>query len=410
MIVAIAFAVLGGSLAFRFQPQNGAQRLTYRGALGLRVSAGLAFGAVYTYWVGQGDTLHFFQQAQALRDLALSSPTEYLSYLTESQFPHYESASRDGFFAKLLSLVLLISGGSYWMATLWFSLGAFAAAWFLAHVLSMGFTQHREAAVLAFLGLPSLLFWSSGVLKETVLIGSLFYLFAIAVLYDRGDSIRWQHGLLMVLCLFFLIKMRYFLFGAVFLLYLILIFRKVTQSAIPSQIIWPTMAVIAVVSIYWVSKLNYNLNFNHLPQSVYDNYVTIYQNSSPGHALTFPAFEPTWLSLLLHLPLGLFAGFFRPFFGEGSPYVFMSQIESVVLLSLVVWSAFLILKGKVQSRPPFLFWLALGYVVVLASLMPLASPNFGTLMRYRTAYLPICFYLAGLLPFSVFSQKKGRIA
>lgn len=389
-----------------FRPGDSLHQKVYWAGLVSKIAGAGVLGLVYTQWKPDGDMLYFYRDAHALWTQALTHPGDYLSYLYQSQLPHYEAGSRNGFFIKILSMILLLSNGNFWIAGLFLAMISFAGAWFLVRSLSnekVGFL----IASASFLFLPSLVLWASGITKETLLCAALFYLIGIGIRYHKGGPITFFQVLVTVLALFLLVKIRYFLFGIVILGYLTLILHQLNRIPLPRFLKITGVVLLGSLSVYFVSKLNFNLNFNHLPQSVFDNNTQILSASAPGYAMTFPL-APTWKSILLNIPLGFASGIFRPFPGEGPFIYFFAQLESFLLIVGIGYTLVLVVSGKQRVPLSLLLVCALVFILILASLTALTTPNFGTLIRYRSVYFPLAFYLSWILPFTQFFFKKAE--
>jgi hypothetical protein len=69
----------------------------------------------------------------------------------------------------------------------YFSLISFGASWFLFRKINQYFHESTQAAAIAFLFFPSVVFWSSGIIKETLTLASLYFLVGVflQIFFDR---------------------------------------------------------------------------------------------------------------------------------------------------------------------------------------------------------------------------------
>jgi xanthosine utilization system XapX-like protein len=363
---------------------------------GLRLIAAFAFGAIYFIYLGEGDTLHFFSKASELSDMARSDWTAYVEYLFSSQFEMYKADRRDGFFIKAVSFFCLLTGDHYWLTTAYFALISFFATWYFIGSLS-SITQNKHALVFAFLLLPTPIFWTSGVMKDTLVWVAMMISLGGLLKIKKPPGASIGEIIVGLIGLFILFRLRYFLFGITFGVCVIVILDQIllaNQATRKTQFL--TWGISFVAIICFISLLNPNLYLSNFPQALFDNYQQIIQNSEADKALIFEP-NPTWESVILHLPQSLFAGLFRPFLGEGSPWIWLHGLENLLILSGFTYS---IIKIKSVSSPGMSLLCAIGFLLILAALMPLASPNFGTLMRYKAAYLPFLSYFTLYIPLS----------
>jgi len=97
--------------------------------------------------------------------------------------------------------------------------------------------------------------------------------------------------------------------------------------------------------------------------------------------------------MLRNAPLALFSGLFRPFFWEAqNAFQLLAAFENAVLFLLTIVSIKK-LKNLWLSADRLLIFSALAYCILLGVFLALSTPNFGTLSRYRTCFLPFLFFL-----------------
>jgi hypothetical protein len=361
--------------------------------LGIRVIAGLAFAIIFTYYVGSGDTLSFFSEAGKLASKAKTDFIGYISELFSNQHAHFKSESRNDFFVKIVSLFSLITNHNYWITTLYFAAFSFLAVGYFIQILSKHFPQTKFAFLISFLIIPTPIFWNSGILKDTLIFSIMVVIAAMIIDFNQTKRIGWRSIVFLVIGTFILWKLRHFT-GALAVLMIFStviqhVFRQI-QLSLKWRVIGWTVALFTCILA--VSILNRNLNLNFLPQAIYDNYISL-SHISTLNKIDFSSLLPTWKSLIFHMPKSFITGLYRPFIWEGSAFLMLHKIENLVLIIL---SIFALRNVKLIGKLNFLSILAICLIAILATLMPLASPNFGTLMRYKAIYLPFVFYLLAL--------------
>lgn len=149
--------------------------------LGLKLLAGVVVGLLYLYhYPYRGDTFQLFEESAALSKFAFRHPVDYVKILFFDTFSNIEGyplslygQPRAFFTAKLLSIINLFTFHNYWITGLYLSLFSFWGLWRLANVLVRWYPETEIAAAVAFLLFPSVVFWSSGVLKESIVMGCL---------------------------------------------------------------------------------------------------------------------------------------------------------------------------------------------------------------------------------------------
>ncbi|MEO9474960.1 MAG: hypothetical protein ABJG41_05485 [Cyclobacteriaceae bacterium] len=383
---------------------NGLGKKWFWIGIGMRFCGAAAFALIYVVWIGTGDTIHFFSHGSDLASLAKTDFSSYLDYIFSSQHDMYKSDRRDGFFIKIVSFFCLATNNNYWITTTYFALISFFSSWYFVGNLYKVSTQ-KYALIFAFLIFPTPIFWTSGLMKDTIVWSAIVVAIgSILKIKQRPGGITIGTIFLISLALFLLFELRYFLFGATLGLIIITLvdqFIGKRQLSKPQKwTIWLSLFLLVLTSI---SLLNPNLYLHNFPQALFDNYEQIIQNSESGKFLVFDL-KPTWVSIFKNLPTSLLSGLFRPFPGEGGWFYLLHGLENILTLATTIYS---VLKIRSISAPGTTALAALFFILVLASLTPLASPNFGTLMRYKAAYLPFLAYFATFIPFKTLFPNQS---
>lgn len=371
--------------------------------LSIRIIGAMGFGVVYVLWQGQGDTITFFNQAKELSSLAKYDFSSYLDYLFSSQYDLHKSEARDGFFTKVLSVFTLLTNNNYWLTSLYFAFLSFLPIWYFINQLVAIFPSHKWNLVIAFMVLPSPIFWTSTILKDALAFSSIILLMTYFLKINRAQLFKWFDYLLLALSFFLLWKLKYFLFGLSISVFIIIASDRYLLRNIKNLklkiLAWIGLVFVAITGI---SAVNPNLYFLNFPQAIYDNYILIIEQSESSKNLEFGNLKPNWNSLILCAPFSLLSGLFRPMPGEGNIYLVIHSLENLFIFLMTIIT---IIRIKAISQN-LLIWLSVVFILILATFFPLASPNFGSLMRYKAVYLPFLFYLVSIIPFKSLLSKN----
>ncbi|MEL7001442.1 MAG: hypothetical protein AAFN93_01775 [Bacteroidota bacterium] len=368
----------------------------------LKVSSGLLLGVLYLHYYPSGDTWTYFSEATKLSELARGDVGSYLSALMDSQgrplAMQFYNQPRALFFVKILSAVCLLTYDNYWLSSVYFSLFSFSGLWVLANVL-IRINNNKTAALIAFILFPSVLFWSSGILKESIAIGSLAFLTASILQYShrlKRLGVIWL--LLDVLLIYLLWRTKYYYAGIFLLAVIPLILTFVIKhwlsemlSSARAQIL--LFITLSLVTLIGVSMLHPNFYFSRIIKVIVDNHDLMVANSAYMDIIHFDELSTSISSILKNTPLAFVSGLFRPFVGESTaPLKILIGLENLVLLFLLITSFFYFPKNISDEARIYLFALIL-YVVIMAILLALSTPNFGTLTRYKVGFLPYLVYI-----------------
>lgn len=370
-----------------------------------RVAGGIALGLVYFNHYNVGDTISFWQDGNHLASLFLESPGKVMLFLwDDSSVPEIvyalqQQTPRSVFFVKICGFLSLISGGSYWMMATWLSFASFAGAWLLYRRLSWFYSDARKAVAVALLFVPSVAFWSSGLIKESLGLSALFVITAFCISLMNGQRLSAIDWVLMVLCLWVGWNLKYYWIGiflpvAISSVLVALVVRKYPGSAQYQGALW---VILLVGFISLATNIHPNFYASRFMEVIYHNNLEFTRMSEPPRIVQYLNLEPAAASILMNAPAAFIAGLFRPFIWESfNTLSWIAAAENTALLLLVLQALFSV-KAVFRSPHRVLMYATIVYIVLLITFLALSTPNFGTLSRYRVGALPFLVLIC-LLP------------
>ena len=384
-----------------YRKQTALQKLFWP-ALAIKLIAGICLGLVYTYYYTVADTFVYFEDASRLADLARQDLSRYLELLFFNY--HLETTiltfndPRAIFLTKITSVFNLITLDHYWVAGFYFSFISFLAAWFLTRTIHRFIPSVSLAAAIAFLFFPSVVFWTSGLLKESLAMAALFFMTALFLKRWFGVKPVWWELILGVISLLVFWKLKYYN-AAVFipvvgttLLYRFLIEKKLKGAQFLKVMVW---FIIFCVPLALISVLHPNFYPDRILGVILTNNAAYNAFSDPANVVHFSDLRATPASLLKNAPWALFSGLFRPLFWETRSVIqFVPGVENTFLL--ILFAAASLRFKKFRTSPHRLLILTVGvYVILLCVLITISAPNFGTLSRYRVGYISFFIFIVG---------------
>ncbi|MEO9483853.1 MAG: hypothetical protein ABJG47_10425 [Ekhidna sp.] len=386
-IVHIALLGLLSFLAFHHLKSDFPAFIFWAGLV-LKLAAGMILGLIFYEYYGHGDTISFFEFAKN------KNPADL------------KSAPRTHFFVALLRPLVATTGGSYWITSLWLSFISFIASWFSVITLSRLFNGIRYPIAMCFLFLPSIVFWSSGIMKDSLAFAATMTLISLFVKFYKSTRLPILDILLLLLSAILLLKIKHYLLIAS------LIFGGIlTASLILKNIKGNRKWLIALVVLATFSLstqfIHPYLKINRIPWTLYENNRAIHQQSKDSQ-LNIVIEDDSWASVLNEVPKALHAGLFRPSIMDETPtWGWIHRAENLVLTVLIFLSILLFIKRKPQTDWPLLTG-AILCILLLAVMLPLSTPNFGSLVRYKNAYMPFLFLISSILPYLHFTSRSGE--
>jgi hypothetical protein len=390
-------------LSYWLWKKPGPLRQFFWPALVFKLLCGVSLGAIYFYHYEVGDTIIYFSDGVVLADIARTDPGSYFQILFSSPvelagWPVLQfQEPRAILFVKATSLFCILSHDNYWIASLYFSMFAFLGSWYLVQCLYRHLPEKASAAMMAFLFFPSSVFWSSGLIKESVAMGCLFFLSGIFVRIWFSERPGLIHWIPVLPAAWLLWNLKYY-FAAIFFLVAIsnLLFRWLSPKFFQVKNIWKASLgwlILLVVLLLLVSLLHPNFYPHRFLTVIVDNYQDFYAISAPEDMIHFSDLNASAGSVLMNAPWALISGLFRPFLWEASNWlqVFVA-LENLLLLILTIAGFYrLRLPGDFANK--ILVLSTLVYIGSLCIFITLSTPNFGTLSRYRVSYIPFFLYV-----------------
>lgn len=369
-------------------------------ALGVKILAGIGVGLLYFYHYGYGDTVTYHQDAISLSNIAYDDITEYLKILFELSYSDaislltFSGQSRAFFLVKILSITHLLSGQSYWISGAYFSLFSFVGFWTLANTLMKHFPANKFGIIGAFLFFPSVVFWSSGIIKESIALGAMMLLIKLLIDWLLIRVIDWRKITVGLLLIWLVWHLKYYYLGIFLIVTVPLIitdlFSKKYTLKVNTYIIY---TFFFVLQIGLVSLMHPNFNLSNVIEVIVDNHNLYVLKSQSDQFIHFIDLKATWLSIGYNFPLATWSGLFRMGIWEADqPLEYMLGLENLILLFFTLTAVFQRLKLK-NNLYKLLLLTAVLYVILLAGFLALSAPNFGTLARYRVGYLPVMIFL-----------------
>ncbi len=378
-------------------------------SLVLKLVSGLALGVLYHFYFRLGDTLAFDSAAIAMADLALTKPYSYVQLLFTSSIsePHIDIAQflhqpRSLLLSKLLSLAYILSGSNYWISSLYFSFFSFIGFWHLSNAIARYFPGLGKASFIAFLLFPSVVFWSSGVIKESLATGAICLAlgYYLELFKERNYSLLPVAILLLSLALAYGLKYYYFIFLIPPLASNLFVQTLSSKLQLRNNDLLKTALWVLVLGTITLSASFVHPNFyiSRIAEVVSSHHDQFVAKSDPEDIIHYNDLSPEIGRVLANAPLALISSLYRPLPWEANGMMKLSAaLENVLLLSLTILCLFYWKSWRVRNSLLLVYSLAF-YVFAMATFLALSAPNFGTLARYRVGFLPffVLLLLSGI--------------
>jgi hypothetical protein len=404
----------------------------YGQALNLKMISSFLYCMVYMYYYNGGDTTgfyhwtdqwlkYFFKDPQhAIEFLFTEDYGTFFRFLSSSEWEGYlylmKYGSNEVFFIKVASIINLFGLNSFVCTSLIMGYLAFLGSWRLFIVFYDMYPHLSKPLAIATLFIPSVVFWSAGIMKDTLTFMGICWL-TYNVYFGIIQRQRMISNIVMGLIMFTLIAQ---LKGYIILSYIPAAgywvmnkYKEKINSPVLRFVTGPFFIAAAVLlSGFLLSRVGDALgkySIDKLEQTA-QGYQSWHQETGGASYTIAGAGDFSITGLLKIFPQGIIVTLFRPFLWEARTlFNLLASIEGLIFLYFtvnVLWRTRIVELPKafaLDSNVAFCFIFAL----ILAFAVGITSFNFGALVRYKIPVLP--FYSIGLVIITdVIQSKKYR--
>ncbi len=390
----------------------------HRQAFWVKIIASILFVIYYTYLTG-GDTRslyynegyslyhHILQNGDNLKYLFGKGADVDPNLLSNPGNIGYLQSEANFMVVRLAAILCFFTFGSFVIINLIFGSFALSGLWKLFQFFYEQRPGMHKAFAISVLFFPSVVFWSAGLLKDSLCIGSLGWLTYSLYQISKGKRII-KNALLLIMAVYMIVIVKVYIllaYAPILLLYLFLIKLRNIRIVLFKYLI--TIAII--FSTIFIFSQTYDSYQDELDEYAIENltatmtnYTEIYENMEGrrGTESNFnlgAQFDGTFTGLIKISPYALTATFYRPFIWETNKISqIMAAIESIILLifSLSIFfraGPFKVVR-YILSDPMTIFCLL--FALVFGIFVGTSTLNFGTLVRYKIPCMP--FYTIAL--------------
>lgn len=402
--------------------------------LTVKIVGAIAVGFIYQFYYGggrpSGDTFNYFANAAVIHEafgdsfktgvkLLLADGTytpEIFPYATRM---YWFRSPTEYFVIRVIAVLGMFTFHTYSAIAVLFALLSFSGVWALFRTFYKFFPALHLKLAIAVLFVPSVVFWGSGILKDSITLGALGWAtWAIVRLFlERKGLFVATVILLLALYTIYAVKIYIVLcFLPAALLWVFLANIQRVRSVVVRSLLAPLMLILVVTLSYFavveIGKDNSRYAVDKLSQTaeITARYLTYVGEKQGGSVYTLGGdFDFSLAGMLRKFPLAVNVTLFRPYLWEAyNPVMLLSALESLTTLLLTVYILFQVGVGKtlryVVSRPIILFCLL--FAVAFSFSVGISTYNFGSLVRYKIPMFP--FYLSGLFILQYIAQYRAR--
>jgi hypothetical protein len=300
----------------------------------------------------------------------------------------------------MLAPILFITFKSYLVSTVVLSWLSFFGTWGLYKVLCRYYPGLEGRMAFCMLFIPSVLFWGSGILKDTFTYSAVcWFIIGLDGLFISKIK-RVKSAVILLLAGFITLSIKpYILISLLPGALVWILYSRISKMASPylKYAAIPAIYIMSfVIGYFALAILGDSLGKFSIAKMLQTASVTqkdLHQDYYHGSSFDIGEFEPTVPGMLSKSPAAITAGLFRPFIWEARNVVMLaSGLENFayLLMSLGVIGGLLFQRKKLVKillANPYLIFL-LSYAILFSLLVGLSTSNFGALVRFKIPFLP----------------------
>lgn len=375
-----------------------------------RLVSGLAFGIIYIFFYKGGDTIAYFESALATSNLTNLKFNEGMRLIfSEHEFKDFfEYSNETGYplefifldyktfmVIRILTPILFISMNSYFICTLWISFFAFLANWKFYKMMVEYYPGALKNLAIGILFLPSVLFWGSGILKDSITLSGclLMVVFCYQLFIKKRYSISSVLGLCVASLVTLIIKPYIFYVTIPGILIWIFYDKIVKINLQLLRFILIPLLITGIISIFSYLSTT-EKGFSFLEEEIKKASIKqkdLKRDEYKGNSFDIGDYDPTLSGALKKFPAAVTAGLFRPYIWESrNLQMVISGLENLIILIAFIY---MIIKVGIKNffkmifSDPFLIF-AFVYSILFAFVIGISTSNFGALVRFKIPILP----------------------
>lgn len=387
----------------------------------------LGFAVYHQYIYKGGDTLLYFDTGIKIADFAFEDFGRFLTTLVSDpianptlQFDTLDSVvfgEANFLVVKFTAVLAFISFKAYIPILFMFCSLSYIGIWYAYSSVCKMYEHLTKECAYAFLFIPSVILWGSGLGKDSLTLGGTCLIFgALLRLFLIPKQKKIANILYLTIGFFVVVTIKPYIVYSFLLSFAIgIFFQKIVliKSKTLKYIMAPLLVIAGLglmIGVFGYISADSSFSLDLIADKVVANNKSLGQNSDAGSAYDLGMNVESINGLADVLPIfpkSIFVTLFRPFLWEiSNPAMLLSALESFIFFILMIY---ILIKRKLFGIIPGFFRHPIAiscmiYTIIFAGLIGISSGNFGTLVRYKIPCLPFFGLLLVLI-----NDKKPKI-
>lgn len=398
----------------------------------LKIIAGTTLYFIYTYYYedrSTADIFKYFDDSKIMYDALFDKPIDFFKMLFSIQndnayfdtmyYTHMNNWYRvfennlyndSHTIIRLNAFFRLFSFGSYHVHTVFMCFLSLAGLVYLYKFFKHFAIANKRFLFFVVFLVPSVVLWTSGVLKEGLLVFGLgvmlYFLKKLLAEKNKLKSLLFMH-----IGIFLLLYIKYYTLIAIAmpLIAFVLVYKfKIKRVFLTYASLLLLYLLLGVITKYVFPAYD---PFQILSLKQQD-FFGLAQSMDAGSVINAPILENSVWSFLKNIPFALYVVLLRPLFFESlNPLMLAAGLENLIVFFLFIIG---IIAKRKRLLSDNLFMFSFSFVLILYVLIGVTTPVLGAVVRYKVPALPFLFVILILMIDikkiqNIFPQLKFKI-
>lgn len=402
----------------------------FQKGLYLKIFGAIAFTVYHAYIYGGGDTFGYYKTGQTLTKLFFNSPVDYFKLTFTSLESNFELVKQTNwlwhdaimweseanyFSSRLAGFIEIFTFQTYLPTCIMFSMVSYWGIWKCFRFFNHFFPNSEKIMAISFLFFPTLVFWGSGLGKDSISLGAIcgMVVCAYQIFIFREKVLKNVLGFILTLYVLFIVK-AYIPIAFLLPLSLSVAFSYfgTIKSGLAKVIVFPVLLILlggfAFLFIDYIQSSFLSAGMDSFTEKI----LASNQNLQAAGSAFDLGIKPENINSIADMgpffPKAVIATWYRPWLWEAkNPAMLLSAFEGTfltVLTIIICFRGFFVKTIYTILSNSILFSLFF-YCIIFSGLIGLSTSNFGTLVRYKIPMLPF-LVLVMLMTNKILKEKK----
>lgn len=400
-----------------------------------KMIGGIFFAFVYTYYYEYGgDTKAYFAHTSAIYDYFFhdfGGAFKYVFYSNIEYNSHeymigkeiFSKGTSEFFTIGIMSILNIFSLNNYFSLTVLFASFSFIGVWKMFSAIASKYPKIHKNIALAILFVPSVFFWGSGVMKDTMVLGLVgIIIHKVYCILDLKKKIVTSSIILGISAYLVLNIKAYVIISLIPAILIWVLFEKFNKLSSPVYkfFIFPFVILLAFVGAFFAVQqfgqfatkysVDNVLNTAQGMQSWHQVQSHLEDGSNGrGSSYNLGEYDESIAGIAKMILPSMNVTLFRPYITEAkSPAMILSALESLAILIFTITIIFQtkpIKIFRILGNDSFLL-MAFLFSLFFAFAVGFTSYNFGALVRYKIPCIPLYLCSLFIIRMKIQEQKK----